>query len=83
MKKGQMYLLLWAEPGGSEVSLYSNRRGHRRRIVYKELTRLVDPQNTILLISATKMIKETKSVLKMTEILEDLMVYEKKPTAFN
>ena len=48
----------------------------------KELTRLVDPQNTILLISATKMIKETKSVLKMTEILEDLMVYEKKADCF-
>ena len=49
----------------------------------KELARLTSSDTRILLISATKLVKETKSVLKVTEVLESLAVYEKTADCFH
>ena len=47
----------------------------------KELSR-IDPSNKIALISENDMVKDTKSIMKITRILEDFSVFEKKADMF-
>ena len=47
----------------------------------KELARL-NCESEVVLISASKMLKETKSLMKVTEVLEDLTVFEKRADSF-